>query len=109
MKYPLLLCCLVLTSISFGFGQNDAPAQHRKATLIVQPDYPNVLKEGHFDGQIRMAATVSPNGTVTKVDVKGGNPMLAQYASQAVMKWKFAPAPAQTVEEVVLNFKSNFR
>jgi outer membrane biosynthesis protein TonB len=111
MKSPrlVLLCCMILTSFSFVFAQNEDATPHRKAVSIVQPDYPSILKDGHFDGQIRMAATVAPNGTVTKVEVKGGNPMLAQYASQAVMKWKYAPAPAQTVEEVLLNFKSSSR
>ncbi len=33
--------------------------------------------------------------------------MLAQYASQAVMNWKYAPGPAQTVEEVVFTFNAN--
>lgn len=77
---------------------------HRKALVRVQPEYPTVLKNGHFEGQVRLEATVLPNGTVSKVDVKGGNPMLCQYAQEAVMKWKYAPGPAQTVEEVVFDF-----
>ena len=76
---------------------------------MIQPDYPDVLKNGHFEGQVRLEATVLPNGSVTKVDIKGGNPMLSQYASQAVMKWKYVASPAQTVEEVVFNFNSTER
>ena len=72
-----------------------------------QPEYPAVLKSGHFEGKVRLEATVLPNGSVTKVETKGGNPMLAQYAVEAVMKWKFAPGPAQTVEEVSFNFNNH--
>lgn len=76
---------------------------------MFDPEYPAVLKNGHFEGQVRIDATVFPNGTVSKVEIKGGNPILAQYASQAVMRWKYAPASAQTVEEVTFNFNPNSR
>ena len=71
-----------------------------------QPDYPYVLTNGHFEGEVRLEATVQPNGNVSKVESKGGNPMLAKYAMEAVQKWKYAPGPAQTVEEVSFKFNS---
>jgi TonB family protein len=80
---------------------------HRKTLVRVEPEYPAVLKNGHFEGQVRLDATVLPNGTVSKVEVKGGNPMLCQFASQAVMRWKYVPASSETVEEVVFDFKPN--
>lgn len=76
---------------------------------MIQPEYPDVLKNGHFEGQVRLLATVNPNGSVSKVEIKGGNPMLSQYASQAVMRWKYVPGSAQTQEDVVFNFNSNDR
>jgi len=85
----------------------DTAKTHRKVLVMTEPDYPYVLRNGHFEGQVRLAATVLPNGTVSKVECKGGNPMLAQYASQAVMHWKYAPGPAQTLEEAVFTFNSN--
>jgi len=76
---------------------------------MVEPEYPAVLKNGRFEGQVRLEATVLANGSVSHVEVKGGNPMLSQYASQAVMKWKYAPGTAQTTEEIVFNFNSTVR
>ena len=87
-------------------AQNTAKT-HRKVVVTSEPDYPYVLRNGHFEGQVRLEATVLPNGNVSKVECKGGNPMLAQYASQAVMRWKYAPGPAQTVEEAVFVFNPN--
>ncbi len=81
-----------------------AAKPHRKVVVMVQPEYPDVLKNGHFEGQVRLEATVLPTGAVSKVEVKGGNPMLSKYASQAVEKWKYVPGPNQTLEEVVFNF-----
>lgn len=102
-----LLLCLVTTPY---LSAQSAPAKtHRKVVTMVEPEYPAILKNGHFEGQVRLEATVQPNGSVSKVDIKGGNPMLSQYASQAVMKWKYAPAPDKTVEEVVFNFNANTR
>jgi len=85
----------------------DTAKTHRKVLVMTEPDYPYVLRNGHFEGQVRLAVTVLPNGNVSKVECKGGNPMLAQYASQAVMHWKYAPGPAQTLEEAVFTFNSN--
>ncbi len=76
---------------------------------MVEPDYPSVLKNAHFEGQVRLEATVLANGSVSHVEIKGGNPMLSQYASQAVMKWKYAPGSAQTTEDVVFTFNAGGR
>ncbi len=97
------LVCLIFGNTDGAVGQASAKA-HRKAIVRVQPEYPSVLKNGHFEGQVRIDATVLADGRVAKVEIKGGNPMLSQYAAEAVMKWKYAPGPSQTVEQVVFNF-----
>ena len=87
-----------------------APAKvKRKVLVMTEPDYPYILRNGHFDGQVRLEATVLPNGSVSHVECKGGNPMLAQYASQAEMHSEYAPWPAQTLEEAVFVFKPDNR
>lgn len=88
----------------FGQSTESASKAKRKVLVSVQPQYPAVLREGHFEGQVRIAATVLANGNVSKVETLGGNPMLSQFAEAAVKNWKYAPGPAQTVEEVVFNF-----
>ncbi|HET6178246.1 MAG TPA: energy transducer TonB [Candidatus Sulfotelmatobacter sp.] len=109
----LSLAAVVLLCLTSGFlpqaAAQTAAKVHRKVVQMVEPEYPTILKNGHFEGQVRLDATVLPNGSVSKVEVKGGNPMLSQYASLAVMKWKYAPGPAQTVEEVVFVFNPNNR
>src|SRR5215469_6486185 len=88
------------------FAQNAEPASKskRKVLVSVPPQYPAVLREGRFEGQVRIAATVLANGSVSKVETLGGNPMFSQFAEAAVKNWKYAPGPAQTIEEVVFNF-----
>ena len=100
------LCLMGATTL---VAQNAATGSRtpRKVMVRVQPQYPAVLREGRFEGQVRLEATVLPNGNVTKVENHGGNPMLSQFAEEAVMRWKYAPASTQTVEEVVFNFTPN--
>ena len=102
------LVCLLPASAPDLLAQNPAKV-HRKVVTMFEPEYPAILQRGHFEGQVHINATVLPNGTVSKAEVKGGNPILGQYASQAVMRWKYAPAPAQTVEEVTFNFNPTVR
>jgi TonB family protein len=82
--------------------KSDKPA--RKVIYTVKPAYPQTLRNLHIEGLVRLKATVLPNGTVESIEVIGGNPILVENAVKAVKNWKYAPAPAQTDEEVVLNF-----
>jgi TonB family protein len=79
----------------------------RKIVTEIQPEYPSYLKNIHIEGQVRLDVIVLPNGNVSKVEIRGGNPILAENAAKAVMKWKFVPAAAETVEEVRVSFNSH--
>lgn len=101
----LMLALLLLTcaGIPARLFAQDA-ATHRKVLVRVAPEYPETLRIAQIGGVVRLSATVKPDGTVAQVEVRGGNPILAERAQKAVMKWKYAPAPAQTVEEIGLSF-----
>lgn len=76
----------------------------RAVITTVKPEYPATLQHAQIGGLVRLSATVLPNGNVSKVQIRGGNPILADCASAAVMKWKYAPGPSETIEEVSLSF-----
>lgn len=76
----------------------------RKVISTVKPAYPQTLKNLHIEGLVRLKATVLPNGSVSDIQVLGGNPILVESAIKALKNWKYAPAASQTEEEVVLNF-----
>lgn len=97
-----LLTCFV--AVISGACLHAQEANHRKIVFRVNPEYPDTLRIAQIGGLVRLNATVSANGAVTQVEVRGGNPILAEKAQQAVMKWKFAPAASQTVEEIRLSF-----
>jgi TonB family protein len=76
----------------------------RKVVSTVKPSYPQTLKNLHIEGLVRLTATVLPNGSVGDIQVIGGNPILVENAVKAVKSWKYAAAPSQTEEPIVLNF-----
>ncbi len=103
-----LLLCLVAT-FALQLPAQNAPKTHRKVVVMYDPEYPAIMKNGHFEGQVRVEATVLATGAVSKVEIKGGNPILAQCAAEAVAKWKYAPAPAQSIEEITFTFNADKR
>jgi TonB family protein len=102
--YLRILFALALAMLGCRGTAQDAHKSHRKILVTIQPEYPQIIQNARFEGQVRLEATVLANGTVTRVDVRGGNPILAEYASKAVMQWKYAPALVETVEEVTFSF-----
>ncbi len=53
---------LVMLAVLFGFAVStphlsaqDAAKTKRKVLLMKEPDYPYVLRNGHFEGQVRLA------------------------------------------------------
>lgn len=108
LVFAALSVFLLIQATPSGHAQNaaDAAKPHRKIVSTVEPDYPAVLKNGHFEGIVRLEVTVLANGNVSKVEVKGGNPMLAEYVSHSVLRWKYAPGPEKTIEDVTFHFNS---
>ena len=59
----------------------------------------------NIHGIVKLEVLVAPNGTVKKVDVKGGHPLLTQSAVTAVGHWKFEPAPHDSKQVVEIKFE----
>lgn len=76
----------------------------RKVVTRVTPTCPEIARKMHLQGVVKLEAVVRPNGTVKSTRVMGGNPVLAEAASDAVSKWKFEAAPNETTEIVALTF-----
>ena len=72
----------------------------RKVKSSVKPIYPEVARQLHITGTVRLEATVAPDGKVRDTRVLGGSPMLVQEATSAVKKWKYEEGPKETVETV---------
>jgi len=76
----------------------------RRIVRRAVPVYPEIAKRMNLAGTVRVLADVAPDGTVKSVQPVGGSPVLIQSAMDAVNKWKFAPASAESKELIELHF-----
>jgi TonB family protein len=76
----------------------------RQVVTRVNPQYPNLARGMKLQGSVKVEAVVAPDGSAKTVEIKGGHPLLAQAAHDAVQKWKWVPAPKQTVELIEVKF-----
>ena len=93
-----------------SLAQQDATAdvkEHggRKVKTSVKPGYPDLARQLHITGTVRLEATVAPDGKVRDTRVLGGSPLLAQEATNAVKKWKYEETAKETVETVEIVYQ----
>ena len=98
-----LALCFMAAFVPASLAQK-ASKLERKVIVLAKPDYPDILRHAQVGGVVRLRATVLPNGTVSDVEVLGGNPILAENAATAVKRWKYTPSATQTTEDVSLSF-----
>jgi TonB family protein len=103
----ILAVALVALTSSLASAQNSTVSSNseRKISSRVAPVYPELAKKMHIHGTVRVEAIVRPNGSVKSTRVLGGNPVLVDAAQDAVTKWKFEPAQAESTEVVQLAFE----
>lgn len=76
----------------------------RKVITQTPASYPTLARSMNIRGTVKLQAQVAPNGTVKKIDVVGGHPLLTQSAVTAVGHWKFEPGPKETKESIEIKF-----
>jgi TonB family protein len=103
------MVALFVTASMLTFAPAHGAAQQssdgdRKIVAKVTPQYPSLARTMNIVGSVRVEVLVAPNGSVKSVEVKGGHPLLAQSAQNALRQWKWEPAPRETHESVELRF-----
>jgi TonB family protein len=79
----------------------------RKLVHKVEPVYPQDLKRLNIGGTVKLDVQISARGGVEKVQIVGGNPILADSAARAVKQWQYEPAESGT--SILLNVEFNPR
>jgi TonB family protein len=87
-----------------AMAMNATAAESRTVKSRVAPVYPEIAKRLKIAGIVMVEATVDPEGKVVDAKAISGNRILAPAAEDAVRKWRFAPAPQKSTEEVEVNF-----
>ena len=75
----------------------------------VQPAYPSIAREARIQGPVQLSAIVSKMGTIERLAVVSGHPLLARAAVDAVKQWRYRPyllndEPIEIDMEITVNF-----
>ena len=57
----------------------------------IEPQYPQMAKIAHIQGDVILAATISKSGVIENLHSVSGHPILVQAAMEAVKQWKYKP------------------
>jgi protein TonB len=65
----------------------------QKARLIkqVRPVYPALARQARIQGTVKLTAEIAKDGSIQKLDVVSGHPLLIPAALQAVKQWRYKP------------------
>jgi TonB family protein len=97
----LLLIGWVATGLAPAWGQEEI---NRVVKSKVAPVYPELARRMKIVGVVRVEITVSANGSVKSARLVGGHPVLANAALDAVKRWRFETASAESTGVVQFRF-----
>ena len=101
VMFLLVLITLGGTFAPAGLAQNSVD---RKVKSRVSPVYPEIARKMGLTGNVKLQLVVAPNGEVRETKVIGGHPILVNAAVDAVKKWKFETASAESTGTVEFRF-----
>ena len=101
----LLLLAAISVTVSTQLKAQESVEAPRKVLAQTAALYPTLARSMNIHGIVKLEVQVAPNGSVKKVDVKGGHPLLTQSAVTAVGHWKFEPGPHDTKEQIEIKFE----
>lgn len=83
----------------------------QRAMLLreVKPPYPPLAKAARISGVVRLAAVIAKDGTIQKLQLLSGPPLLVKAAMDAVQQWRYKPTmlngePVEVITEIEVNF-----
>ena len=83
----------------------------REGDLIykVKPEYPSLARSARIQGPVVLEAVISRQGTIEKLRVLTGHPMLVRAAIDAVIQWRYRcyvlnNEPVEVETQITVNF-----
>ncbi|HEY4363029.1 MAG TPA: energy transducer TonB [Bryobacteraceae bacterium] len=80
-----------------------------KRVKMVQPNYPTLAKSARIQGAVHFSAIISKDGTIQKLTLLSGHPLLVEAARSAVLQWVYQPTllntePVDVETDITVNF-----
>jgi TonB family protein len=94
----------------FGKPLIDPKLAEKRLTGRVEPQYPQVAKIAHIQGDVVLHILIDKQGHVANAKAKTGHPILIQAALDAVRKWDYQPfllngQPVDVESSVTVRFR----
>jgi len=75
----------------------------------VEPVYPMIARNMHLSGVVHLRAIIATDGSVQRLELLSGSPILAQAAEAAVQQWRYRPTmlsgvPVEVETYITVNF-----
>ena len=87
-------------------GGNVAKA---RLTRQVRPQYPPLARQARIQGTVKLSAIIAKDGSIQKLEVMSGHPLLVPAALSAVKQWRYRPTLLNgEAVEVLTNIDVNF-
>ena len=69
------------------------PSEIQAAKILkkVVPEYPPLARQARISGTVKLMGIIAKDGTVQKLQVLSGHPLLQKAALDAVSRWRYAP------------------
>ena len=77
---------------------------NRKAVASPKPQYPQMAKDMHLHGAVKIEVLIAPNGQVRETKALGGHPVLVQAALTALKDWKFEAGSSDSIQVIEFRF-----
>jgi TonB family protein len=103
MRATAFITILCVFPVCLARAQESSES-NRKIVNRVAPQYPPLARNLKLQGSVKVEAVVAPDGSVRTVQIKGGHPVLAEAAHDAVRNWKWEPGAKETQEFIEIKF-----
>jgi TonB family protein len=100
----IALLALAATFVTRAVAVEHPTDSKRKIVNRVMPFYPPIARTMGLSGVVKIEATVGNDGKPKLLDVKGGHPVLAQSAVDAVRRWRWEASSHETKEPIEVTF-----
>lgn len=104
----LLALFLIIFSLNDAlpstYAQSEQSSGGRKVVSKVVPAYPPLARQMSLTGTVKVEVLVGANGQAKSMQVKGGSPLLAQAAQDALHNWRWEKTDHESSELIQFNF-----
>jgi len=108
LSFAFAIICLL---VSFSgvlpcSAEEPAPSGSRKIVERITPVYPELARRNQLAGTVKLRVVIGADGRPKDVEVIGGSALFVSTATDAVKKWKWAPADHATTETLEIKFNA---